>query len=248
MYNAFVFIALFLTSSWYLLTVRDDPIESSLQAFSGMLSMKEAVKQKLADFLRHSVLRVAEVTLAGSAAAFLCTWLVHSFGMSPVTVLPSLVAAVFSALQLCPAQIVSMPCLIVSAASLWNSLCSDKVASQATALQLLMLVPQLYIVLYAQSDLNCQIYSSLSQSSAATGSSSPFLLSLFVAGGLLTFGLHGIIVGPLFFCVFSAMKIYWDHDGEEATVITHAASPFDMGAGDGAAAAGAEYTSHFSRQ
>jgi hypothetical protein len=39
---------------------------------------------------------------------------------------------------------------------------------------------------------------------------------LFVAGGLITFGLHGIIVGPLFFCVFSAMKIYYDYDGYDA--------------------------------
>jgi len=220
--------------------VQDDHSACSLQAFSGMLNMKRAVKQKLADFLRHSVLRVAEVTLAGSAAAFLCTWLVHSFGLSPVTVLPALIAAVFSALQLCPAQIVSMPCLIVSAASLWRSACNDKAAGHATALQLLMLMPQLYIVLYAQSDLNCRIYSSLSHSSGATSSSSsPYLLSLFVAGGLLTFGLHGIIVGPLFFCVFSAMKIYWDHDRDEAADAARA-SP--------AAAEGADFTPHVARQ
>jgi hypothetical protein len=180
-----------------------------------MLNMKKVVKKKLADFLRHSVLRVAEVTLAGSAAAFLCTWLVHSFGMSQVKVLPSLLAAVFSALQLCPAQIVSMPCLIVSTASLWNSICRRDM-SLATALQLLRLIPQLYIVLYAQGDLNYRIYSSLSHSSSAHGSSSPYLLSLFVAGGLITFGLHGIIVGPLFFCVFSALKIYYDYDGHDA--------------------------------
>lgn len=240
MYNVFVFTAIFFTSSWfvaplrhtsvsppfahltaptlfrYLLTVEDDPIASSLQAFSGMLNMKKVVKEKLADFLRHSVLRVAEVTLAGSAAAFLCTWLVHSFAMSHVKVLPSLIAAVFSALQLCPAQVVSMPCLIVSTSSLWKSLCSENM-SRGTALQLLMLMPQLYIVLYAQSDLNCQIYSSLSHSSSTTGSSSPYWLSLFVAGGLLTFGLHGIIVGPLFFCVFSAMKIYYDYDRSDST-------------------------------
>jgi predicted PurR-regulated permease PerM len=182
-----------------------------------MLNMKKVVKEKLADFLRHSVLRVAEVTLAGSAAAFLCTWLVHSFAMSQVKVLPSLIAAVFSALQLCPAQVVSMPCLIMSTSSLWKSLRTENM-SQGTALQLLMLIPQLYIVLYAQSDLNCQIYSSLSHSSSTTGSSSPYWLSLFVAGGLLTFGLHGIIVGPLFFCVFSAMKIYYDYDRYDTTV------------------------------
>jgi hypothetical protein len=195
--------------------VDDDPIASSLQAFSGMLNMKKVVKKKLADFLRHSVLRVAEVTLAGSAAAFLCTWLVHSLGMSHVKVLPSLLAAVFSALQLCPAQIVSLPCLIVSTQSLWNRICR-KDASLGTALQLLMFVPQLYIVLYAQGDLNYRIYSSLSHASSTHGPSSPYLLSLFVAGGLITFGLHGIIVGPLFFCVFSAMKIYYDYDGYDA--------------------------------
>ncbi len=195
----------------YLLTVEDDPIVSLLQAFSGMLNMKKEVKDDLASFLRHSVLRVAEVTLAGSAAAFLCTWLVHSFGMSQVKVLPSLAAAVFSALQLCPAQIVSFPCLIVSAISLWNGVINLTDLASTTS-QLLTFVPQLYIVLYAQGELNNQIYSSLSHSNSATGSSSPYLLSLFVAGGLLTFGLHGIIIGPLFFCVFSAMKIYYNHD------------------------------------
>jgi hypothetical protein len=228
-YNAFVFVAIFSTSSWYFLTAQDDPIASSLQAFSGMLNMKPVVKQKLADFLRHSVVRVAEVTLAGSAAAFLCTWLVHSFALSQVKVLPSLIAAVFSALQLCPAQIVSLPCIIVSASSLWSSSCQEPI-SQKAALQLLMLIPQLYIVLYAQGDLNCQIYSSLSHSSSETRPSSPYLLSLFVAGGLLTFGLHGIIIGPLFFCVFSAMKIYYDFDRSEVaeneeTVHKHYAFP-----------------------
>jgi hypothetical protein len=211
-----------------------------------MLNMKKVVKEKLADFLRHSVLRVAEVTLAGSAAAFLCTWLVHSFAMSQVKVLPSLVAAVFSALQLCPAQVVSMPCLIMSASSLWNSMRTEYV-SQGTALQLLMLIPQLYIVLYAQSDLNCQIYSSLSHSSSTTGSSSPYLLSLFVAGGLLTFGLHGIIVGPLFFCVFSAMKIYYDYDRFEAVDDANV-DPQDGAIDDTAQAAAVHSTPQFFRQ
>ena len=229
----------------YLLTVEDDPIASSLQAFSGMLNMKKVVKEKLADFLRHSVLRVAEVTLAGSAAAFLCTWLVHSFGMSQVKVLPSLIAAVFSALQLCPAQIVSFPCLIVSATSLWDGLRQHSLC-QSTTLQLVTLIPQLYIVLYAQGELNCQIYSSLSHCTSTTGSSSPYLLSLFVAGGLLTFGLHGIIVGPLFFCVFSAMKIYYDYDKYDIARWTDVEQGDEV-AGDIALAALAEATPQFAR-
>jgi hypothetical protein len=110
-----------------------------------------------------------------------------------------------------------------------------------------MLIPQLYIVLYAQSDLNCQIYSSLSHSSSTTGSSSPYLLSLFVAGGLLTFGLHGIIVGPLFFCVFSAMKIYYDYDRFEAVDDANV-DPQDVATDDTAHAAAVQSTPQFFRQ
>jgi hypothetical protein len=165
--------------------------------------------------------------------------------MSQVKVLPSLVAAVFSALQLCPAQIVSLPCLIVSATSLWGALLQPS-GFQDPVLQLLMFVPQLYIVLYAQGELNCQIYSSLSHAANTTGTSSPYWLSLFVAGGLVTFGLHGIIIGPLFFCVFSAMKIYYDYDKYDIARWTDVEQGDEV-AGDIALAALAEATPQFAR-
>ncbi|XP_065582447.1 transmembrane protein 245-like [Artemia franciscana] len=118
----------------------------------------------------------------------LWTWLIHTFFQSGLVIIPSVLAAILSALPVFGHYWVALPAPI----ELW--LVQDR-ATDAILLVVFQFLPLIYV--------NTAIYREIK------GGGHPYLTGLSIAGGILCFGIEGAIFGPLILCLLLvAIRVY----------------------------------------